>query len=287
MKFDLHTHTTASDGQLTPTELVTRAANMQVDVLAITDHDTISGLNQAKQAIVDQGLKLTLISGIEVSSRWHGFDVHIVGLGVDETAPAFLSGIAQQQAVRNQRAETIGNKLEKTGFVGVLEQARELAKAGEVTRAHFARALVAHHGLGSMENAFRKFLGKGKVGDVKSQWPSIAGAVELIHSGGGIAVLAHPLKYDITSKWLRRLVKEFAGHKGDAIEVTGPGISGQKQRLLVEIATQAQLKASVGSDFHAPGRWTELGRCQLGNLSILPVWHDWQDRFMAYSPPVN
>jgi len=276
LKIDLHSHTTASDGQLTPSELVMRATTMQVDVIAITDHDTVAGIAAAKQTIEQNNLTLKLIPGIEVSTQWNSFGIHVVGLNVDTQNQSFLEGVAHQKDVRLQRAVKIGEKLERTGFAGIFDQAQALAGGGEITRAHFARALVSHHGLGSMDNAFKRFMGKGKVGDVKGQWPSITQAVGLIHSAGGQAVLAHPLKYDMTTKWLRRLIAHFAEVKGDAVEVAGPGVTGQSQRLLHEIVAGEQLKGSVGSDFHNPGRWTELGRFQQILPSVIPVWHDWE-----------
>ncbi|RPJ67659.1 PHP domain-containing protein [Alteromonas sediminis] len=272
---DLHSHTTASDGQLTPTELMLRADTMQVDMIAITDHDTVSGIEEAEQAIVDHRLKVSLISGIELSTQWKSFGIHIVGLNLNVNEPTFLRGVAAQKAVRQNRANKIAEKLARTGFSDILPQAQALAGKGEITRAHFARALVTHHGLGTMDNAFKRFMGKGKVGDVKGEWLSIAEAVKLIHAAGGQAVLAHPLKYEMSTKWLRRLIAHFAEVNGDAVEVAGPGVSGQSQQLIHEIVASEKLKGSVGSDFHNPGRWTELGRFQQILPSVTPLWHDW------------
>ena len=254
MRVDLHSHTTASDGQLTPTELLLRAANMQVDVLAITDHDTVAGLAEAEKAIADHQLGLTLISGIEISTRWHSFDIHIVGLNIDIDNPDFSAFVQTQQQIRNARAIKIAEKLERTGFNHIYQQASDMARGGEITRAHFARALVQYHGLSSMGEAFKKFMGKGNVGDVKAEWPAIEAAVSAIHQAGGSAVLAHPLKYDLSTKWLRRLISHFAEVGGDAVEVAGPGVVGQKQTLIHDIVATEQLSGSVGSDFHGPGR---------------------------------
>ncbi|MBO1255437.1 PHP domain-containing protein [Alteromonas sp. 5E99-2] len=275
MKIDLHSHTTASDGQLTPTELMLRAANMQVDVLALTDHDTLGGIDEARAAIAEHDLKLTVIAGIEVSTLWQGFGIHIVGLNVDTNNAEFNHFVSEQKRIREERALRIGEKLERTGFHGVYEQAQAAAKDGEITRAHFGRALVQFHGLGSMAEAFKRFLGKGKAGDVKAQWPSIEMAVNAIQSAGGEAVLAHPLKYDLSTKWIRRLVSHFADVQGDAVEVAGPGVTGQKQLLIHEIVAEAGLKGSVGSDFHAPGRWTELGRFTRVLPNVSPIWQNW------------
>lgn len=275
MKIDLHSHTTASDGKLTPSELVQRAATMQVDVLAITDHDTMSGIDLAVQAVNEYNLSVRIVSGVELSTHWQNFGIHIVGLNVQQSCSTFQQFLHTQQTIRQDRAQRIADKLERTGFRNILQQAANIANGGELTRAHFGRALVLHHGLSSMDLAFKKFLGKGKVGDVKAQWPTIAQAIAAIHQAGGQAVLAHPLKYELSTKWLRRLVTHFAEHEGEGIEVAGPGVAGQKQALLFDIAKGVGLKGSVGSDFHSPGRWTELGRFNYRLEQLPPVWSTW------------
>lgn len=277
LKIDLHSHTKFSDGHLTPTELVLRAHTMQVDVLAITDHDTVAGLDEAHQAQAAQKRHLRIIDGVEISTDWHGFDIHVVGLNVDRTQPEFLAHLHQQAATRQDRAERIGEKLARCGFDGVLARAQALAGVGQVTRAHFARVLVNNYGVPTMDAAFKKYLGKGKRAAVKAHWPSIESAVAWIHEAGGQAVLAHPAHYDMTAKWLRRLVNVFAIAGGDAIETAFPGINKNKQELINELAQTHSLLASAGSDFHFPSRWTELGK-NLGISSALtPIWHNWPE----------
>lgn len=275
VKIDLHSHTYFSDGQLSPTELVQRAHNMQVDVLAITDHDTIAGLREAHEYQQTQKRPLTIINGVEISTEWHGFDIHVVGLNVDCEAPAFVAFLAAQAARRSQRAEKIAEKLTKCGFEGVLERAIHLAGPGQLTRAHFARVLVNNYGLNSMDSAFKKYLGKGKRAAVKAVWPAMSEAIDAISQAGGQAVLAHPAHYDMTAKWLRRLVDDFAQAGGHAVEAACPGMAAQKRELVYELVKDHQLTASAGSDFHFPSRWTELGR-NLGLADgLTPVWHDW------------
>ena len=275
MKIDLHSHTRFSDGQLTPSELVLRAHSMQVDVLAITDHDTVNGLEEAHHTQATQSRQMVIIDGIEISTRWHAFDIHIVGLNVDRNDELFRQRLVEQAQTRRERAEKIANKLESCGFEGVLEKAQALAGVGQVTRAHFARVLVDNYGVGSMTNAFKQYLGKGKRAAVKADWPSIEQAITWIQDAGGQAVLAHPAHYDMTTKWLRRLVAEFAAAGGDAIETAFPGMSPEKQQLVVELAREHKLLASAGSDFHFPSRWTELGRRLTIDEQLTPVWHDW------------
>ena len=275
LKIDLHSHTRFSDGHLTPTELVLRAHQMQVDVLAITDHDTLAGLEEAHQCQSQQKRKLQIIDGVEISTRWHGFDIHIVGLNVDRQSDTLQAMLKQQSELRAERAQKIAAKLEKCGFADTLAQAKALAGVGQVTRAHFARVLINHHGVANMDAAFRKYLGKGKRAEVKAQWPAIQEAIEWIQKAGGQAVLAHPAHYDMTTKWLRRLVSEFSAAGGDAMEVAFPGVQPTKRQLLVDIALENDLLGSAGSDFHFPSRWTELGRNLNIDARLTPVWHQW------------
>ncbi|CAI3946687.1 PHP domain-containing protein [Alteromonas sp. DY56-G5] len=276
MKIDLHSHTKFSDGHLTPEELILRAHTMQVDALAVTDHDTVAGLEEAHATQAKQKRALTIIDGVEISTTWHSFDIHIVGLNVDRHCPTFLERLQGQSQTREARAEKIADKLEKCGFEGVLTRAKALAGVGQVTRAHFARVLVNNYGVPSMDAAFKKYLGKGKRAAVKAEWPSIETAIEWIHDAGGQAVLAHPAHYDMTAKWLRRLVALFEQASGDAIETAFPGINKTKQELINELAQTHQLLASAGSDFHFPSRWTELGKNLGISSKLTPVWHNWK-----------
>lgn len=275
MKIDLHSHTTYSDGRLTPAELIQRAQTMQVNVLAITDHDTIHGLPDAHAEAREHYPSLTIIDGVEISTRWHSFEIHIVGLDIDTENQRLKDFLGEQQQKRNERAVKIADKLEKCGFKGTLERARRYAGVGQITRAHFARVLVDNFQVAGVEKAFKLYLGKGKRAAVKAEWPEIAEAIKVIQAAGGRAVLAHPIHYDMTTKWLRRLISEFSTAGGDAVEVVFPGVSADKQALLQSMVAEHCLMASAGSDFHFPGRWTELGRCQLKSESLLPVWHDW------------
>lgn len=275
MKIDLHSHTYYSDGQLSPAELVTRAQQMQVDVLAITDHDTLNGLAEAHQTCAQLNHPLSIIDGVEISTGWHNFDIHIVGLNVATDSPSLQAFLAEQEARRADRAGLIAAKLEQCGFAGVLDKARSLAGPGQLTRAHFARVLVNDFGVASMDTAFKKYLGKGKRAAVKAQWPTMAEAIDAIQAAHGQAVLAHPAHYDMTAKWLRRLVDEFTQAGGDGIEIAAPAAGQQKSTLINELAAEHQLKASSGSDFHFPSRWRELGKNPTPAAALTPIWQGW------------
>jgi len=276
MKIDLHSHTHYSDGHLSPKELVDRAHNMQVDVLAITDHDTVAGLQFAREHQATQKRPLQIISGVEISTAWHGFDIHILGLNLDDKDALLLERLEQQTQARHTRAMEMDNKLAKAGIPDVYAEALKLAGVGQITRAHFARVLLNRRLINDMQQAFTKYLGKGKRAHVKPKWIEIGEAIQWIQQAGGKAVLAHPGHYDLSAKWLRKLLVEFKQAGGDGMEVIHSHLSPDRKRQLALYAQEYDLLASSGSDFHFPNRWTELGRNLSFSSELMPVWHDWE-----------
>ena len=198
--YDLHSHTTCSDGVLTPQELMTRAELRQIDALAITDHDTTEALQQAKDFIEEKNYKIKLINGIEISTKWHGFEIHIVGLCIDDDDSAFSDCMAIQRNHRELRAKSISEKLEKRGITDIYEEAKTLAGSEIISRTHFAKILVQRGIVSSFDAAFKKYLGKGKSAYVSPNWMDIDSAVKIIDRAGGISVLAHPIRYDLSNK---------------------------------------------------------------------------------------
>ena len=275
MIFDLHSHTLASDGRLSPEDLVRRAIEHRVDVLAITDHDTTAGLAAAKRIIVSENLPITLINGIEISTLWRNFDIHIVGLNIDPDHPAMKAIIASQADCRTHRAELMGDRLEKNRMPGALAGAKALAGEGTLTRAHFAQWIVSQGYADTMQQVFKKFLTRNNPGYVPPMWCSIAEAVEAIHQAGGQAVLAHPGRYDMTAKWIKRLLVDFVAAGGDAMEVAHPQQPQQERRTLSDYAIEYGLLTSLGSDFHYSSPWTELGRNLWLPKGVTPVWENW------------
>ena len=271
-RFDLHSHTNFSDGKLSPQELVERAVNFQLDVLAITDHDTVAGLEVAQQYIREQALPLTLISGIEISTMWQNFEIHIVGLNIDPASQALQALIREQQNARESRAAQMSEKLGKCGFPDMLAKAKALVGEGTITRAHFARVLLEEGQVSTMQSAFDKYIGKGKRAFVKPLWCDIAKAVEVIHQAGGVSVLAHPVRYDMTSKWLRRLILDFKAAGGDGMEIVLPQMNPDQRRLMVTFCLEYDLYASLGSDFHYPSKWSDLGRNLMMPEQVKPIW---------------
>jgi len=271
---DLHAHSTVSDGLLTPTELVQHAANSGVRVLALTDHDDIRGLAEARQAAAKHNIHL--INGVEISVSWKKRTLHIVGLNINPDDDVLKSALADVRAGRVERAHKMSQGLEKAGIYGAFEAASEYAEDSILTRMHFARFLVEKNHAKDTKSVFKKFLVKGKPGYVEHEWMSLEFAVSLIKNSGGVAVLAHPGRYDIKRTSMLLLLEEFRALGGEAIEVvTGSHTPAQ----YVEYAKYAQLfglKASQGSDYHGHGiSFMGMGRLPVMPSQCEPVWLNW------------
>lgn len=277
---DLHLHSTASDGALTPTQLVHRARDRGLQTIALTDHDTLDGLAEARHAANDCGLDF--IDGIELSCAWNGMTLHIVGLNIDPEAPALHDLTRLQQDNRLERAKVIADRLAKQNFGNVWEGVCEQVGPDRVpSRPDFARYLVDNGYLPSVQQAFDKYLGAGKLGDVKQFWPSLEEVVKAIVAAGGVAVIAHPMRYKLTTAKLRRLIQEFKGYGGQAIEVAVANLDSGRIGLLAELCRQYGLYASCGSDFHMGGRsWQEVGHFPALPAGLMPVWELWQPQVL-------
>ena len=256
-KYDLHCHSTASDGVLAPGDVVLRAVEMGVRVLALTDHDTVNGLAEARE--VAEKHDVTFINGVEISTRWNNKDIHVVGLGFDMNDPELQTLLQQQQQFRHQRALAIGEKLAELGIPNAYEGAKKLSE-GEVTRAHYARYLVEAGVVKDVSQAFKRYLAQGKKAYINPSWCDIPTAIATIQKAGGKAVLAHPLRYELSRKKFQQLIADFKAWNGDAMEVAGCGQNPQQRQHLLALAEAHALKASGGSDFHYPCGWRELGK---------------------------
>ena len=272
MKFDLHSHTTISDGALAPQELVLRALDKGVDALAITDHDTIDAFAELPASHNN----IEIIGGIEFSTQWENTGIHILGLNIDLHSDAIKTGARIQTEARMLRARQIGEKLAKQGIENAFEGASLLANDGYVGRPHFAQYLVDIGKVKSMQAAFKKYLGAGKAGDVKQHWASTDQVIEWIRDANGIAVLAHPLKYKLTNSKLKRLLDSFIKSGGQGIEVVSGRQLPYQTEFVARLCEQKGLLASCGSDFHMPSKhWAELGAFPALPGNVTPVW----DRF--------
>lgn len=268
---DLHSHSTASDGELTPLALLQRAEQQGVELMAITDHDCVDGY----LAVRDQWQQhsMQLVAGVELSCLWGKRLIHVVGLNIDVDNQQLSTALAQQQLARKQRAQLIDAKLTKCGFAGGLQYATALAGDSQIGRPHFARFLVEKGYVRSENEAFNRYLGAGKVGDVKELWPAMATVIGWIEASGGVAVLAHPLHYKMTATKLKALTGDFKQAGGVAIEVVSGRQAKDQTQQLAKLAQQFELHASIGSDFHKPGTpWRELGSVGQLPAQCQPVW---------------
>lgn len=280
---DLHCHSTASDGALTPTELLQRAADKNVTHLALTDHDTVNGLAEAQTAAAVHNI--VLIPGIELSCLWRSRTIHIVGLDFDPDNPEFRAALAQQHRNRWARAAMIDDRLKKLAVPDLLERATANAGGDVPGRPHFARVMVESGVVRNTAQAFKRYLGAGKPGDVKAYWPELQEVVQWINQAGGIAVLAHPRKYRLTATKLRELTADFRRAGGRAIEVSTSGQSSGDLGFLKELCVREKLLASQGSDFHFPGApWCELGNIIKMPDGLEPVWHHFRQIPGSHAP---
>jgi len=274
-KFDLHSHSTVSDGTYTPTELVRYAAAQGVEVMALTDHDDLGGLEEARVAAVEQGIQL--VNGVEISVSWNGRTIHVVGLRVDPGHAELQAGLENIRAGRQTRAAAIAAELDKVGISGSLEGAQAYAHERIISRTHFARFLVANGHAKDVKTVFKKFLVKGKPGHVSHRWADMAEAIGWIKSSGGIAVLAHPGRYDIGKMTLHALFAAFKEAGGEAVEVVSGSHTPDQYRLFTEFAKQYGLLSSVGSDYHGPAHnYFDMGRLPPLPAGCLPVWEHFE-----------
>jgi len=269
--YDLHCHSTASDGALSPKDLVLRAKEMGVTTLALTDHDTVSGLAEAQATA--QELGMNFISGIEFSCTWNKKTFHIIGLNIDPAHPELLAGTHKLQTIRSERAQKISQKLEKQNIPGVYEAILATAGSGMITRTHFADFLLKNNYVSTMQGAFDSYLGQGKSAFVSTEWASLEDTLHYINAAGGIAILAHPLRYKMTASWMRRFLNAFKAEGGLGIEVITGRTNPDEIRRSIHFAKQFELHGSIGSDFHTPKNpWVELGRLAPFPQNIKPVW---------------
>lgn len=270
--FDLHSHSLASDGALSPADLVARAADYGVTALALTDHDTLAGLPEAHEAAKQHGIRL--INGIELSVRHDNREYHILGLALDINNDQLCERVAAQQQARVKRAQEIGRRLDKAaGLANSYERTCELANSSAPGRPLFARYLEQAGRVRNSRHAFNRFLKQGQSAFVATPWCSMAEAIDDIHAAGGQAVVAHPHGYGLTRKKLRQLLTAFKESGGDGLEVAMPGLTRQQQELLDECWRHFDLKVSAGSDFHSPEqKWLALGRLPPLPSEATPVW---------------
>jgi predicted metal-dependent phosphoesterase TrpH len=274
MKIDLHNHSYYSDGVLSPSELVRLAKKQGCDVFALTDHDTTNGLIEAQQQA--DKIDLQLIHGVEISAMWNNMTVHIVGLNIDINNKTLQDGLQQHQNFRQIRAEKMARGLGGAGVFNALEKVKLVAKKGMITRTHFAQMLVQEGVCKDMRSVFKRFLTAKKPGGVGGKWASYDEVIAWIHTAGGKAVLAHPLRYRMTNTKIKRLLSNMSAVGLDGVEVVTGSSSIDEITLVSQWAKEFDLLASIGSDYHG---WPNQ-RVRIGNLQAMPkinktVWQDW------------
>ena len=271
LNIDLHTHSNCSDGSLTPAALVQLAAAAGVNVLALTDHDSVAGLDEARRSAAAQGLKL--VPGVEISASWRAQAIHVLGLWIDPTSPELSGMLHAQGELRRVRMRKICARLEKLKLPGAELLAAVEMHPGLPTRAHLAQALVAGGHVATPEAAFRKYLSKGKTAHISAEWPALEQVVGCINRAGGVASLAHPARYSLSSGARRRLLSDFAAAGGTALEVVSGGNGAQHVGTCAALAMSFGFLGSVGSDFHNPqAAWNPLGRSLKLPDCVTPVW---------------
>lgn len=275
LHYDLHCHSTRSDGLLTPAGVMRRAAERGVDVIALTDHDEMVGLDEARSAARDAGIEF--VEGSELSVTWAGDTVHVVALGIDPGNAELAEGLASVRNGRDARARRIGEALGQAGIPDAFQGALGYVTSERlISRTHFARFLVETGHVRDLKDAFKRFLTTGKPGYVPHAWASLSQVVTWIHGAGGQAVIAHPGRYKLTPSGLRTLIAEFRDLGGDAIEVVSPSHTPAQYMEFAALARAHGLKVSCGTDFHGPGE----SRFDFGQLPPLPagvepVWSTW------------
>jgi len=273
--FDLHCHSTVSDGILPPAELVRRAAANGVSVLALTDHDELAGLEEAADAARASGIRL--VPGVEISITWADTTIHVVGLGIDPGSVELAARLEHLRASRGRRAERIAAEFDRLGIGGTLAGAYGYAENPKlIGRAHFARFLVDCGVARDVASVFRHYLVRGKPGYVPQQWAGLGEAVGWIRASGGRAVVAHPGRYRFSAGELGRFLAEFKAAGGEGIEVVTGSHSPDQYVEFARLARTLDLLASRGSDFHGPEEsHIDLGRLPPLPGDLSPVWHDW------------
>jgi predicted metal-dependent phosphoesterase TrpH len=274
MKVDLHNHSYYSDGVLSPTEVVHLAKEQGCDVFALTDHDTVDGLAEAKTEADRLGMQF--IPGVEMSAMWSNMTIHILGLGVDGDNETLQAGLKQHQDFRQLRAEKMARGLGGAGVVSAMEKTQALAKKGMITRTHFAQMLIQEGVCKDMRSVFKRFLTGKKPGGVGGKWAQFDEVIEWIHAAGGRAVLAHPFRYRMTNTKVKRMMGDLATNGCDGVEVVTGSSSKDEITLTSQWARELGMLSSQGSDYHG---WPHQ-RIQIGHLLDMPnpensIWRDW------------
>lgn len=275
---DLHCHSVVSDGTLTPEQLAQRAAERGVELWSLTDHDEVGGQHRAAAAAKAAGLDY--LTGTEISVSFSGSSVHIVGLGFDADNAALTQGLYDTRHGRGPRAREMARLLEQAGISGAYEGALRHAGNPElISRTHFARFLVETGVCSDTYDVFRRYLTEGKPGYVSHVWANLNDAVRWIVDAGGVAVIAHPARYDFSAIEEYALFSEFKKLGGQGVEVITGSHRPHEYLTYADMTREFELAASRGSDFHSPDEsQIDLGQLPYLPSQLTPVWELLQGR---------
>jgi len=267
---DLHSHSTASDGRLSPTDLVSLAVSRRLTALALTDHDTVAGLSEAALACSAQGVQF--VPGIELEVEIESGEFHMLGLGLSQWETGWISGLEELQSMRDERNQKIFLKMTDAGIRGDYKEIKNLAQGGQVGRPHFAQFLVERGKVKTIQDAFTHFLGRGQLFYEKKAALSVEQAIALIHSGGGLAIVAHPMSLQLSFVEMEEKFGEWQQLGLDGIEAWHPGTQPRYCRRLEGLAARWGLKVTAGSDFHGDHRPDRKLGLTSGGRPIEPVF---------------
>ena len=269
---DLHCHSNVSDGTLTPEEVAARAHRNGVELWSLTDHDEIGGQERARDAA--HRLGMSYLSGSEISVTFAGRTVHIVGLGFDANDTDLAHGLVATRGGREQRARNMAADLERVGVYGAFEGAlKYVGNPDLISRTHFARYMVEIGVCKELSDVFKRYLTEGKPGYVEHRWAKLSDAVRWITEAGGVAVIAHPGRYDLTPNEEFSLFAEFKALGGLGVEVVTGSHTVPEYQKYADLACELDLLASRGSDFHDPKEsHTDLGTLPALPKRVRPVW---------------
>ena len=288
LDYDLHCHSSVSDGTLSPSDLVAHAAERGVKVLALTDHDDLDGLDEARAAAERHGIRF--VNGVEISVTWRKeITLHVVGLNVDPKYEPLAAGVQAARRGRVERAHRMADSLAAAGIGGAFEGALHyVGNPDFIGRTHFARFLVETGHARDVAAVFKRFLVRGKPGFVEHKWTTLSEALGWIVGSGGVAVLAHPGRYTVGRKpvgkpTMRLLLGEFVELGGRGIEVISGSHTSQQCADAARLAAEFGLLASCGSDYHGPGEsYRDMGQLPDFPLDCRPVWEAWESRNGAH-----
>ena len=269
---DLHCHSTFSDGTLSPTDLAARAKARGVTLWALTDHDELAGLEEARNAALSQGLDF--LTGVEISVSFANTTVHIVGLGFDADNAQLQQGLHTLRNSRGPRAQEIGRQLALAGIPNAYEGALQyVGNPALISRTHFARYLVQAGFCKDTQEVFKKYLVEGKPGYVPQRWASLENAVQWITQAQGVAVIAHPARYGFSSTQEYAFFSSFKTYGGQAVEAVTGSHSAHEYPRYASMAQEFGLHLSRGSDFHSPHESkTDLGALPADPAGAGGVW---------------